>query len=105
MVKGSRARCHLRKSTERSGLFSESDAHLQLLVILVSFRRRREGDADPVLLDPGNPALTDRAILGHHQPKLRRHKRHVFDFDSRTLSRGIAPPPAPRLTPPIPKRP
>ncbi len=50
-----------------------------------------ERQADPVLLDPGDPALVnDRGILRHHEAKALRDEGRVLDVDRRPLERNIA---------------
>ena len=54
------------------------------------FRYVDEGQADPVFLDPGDPALmNDRGVLRHHQAKALRDEGRVLDVDRRALERDI----------------
>ena len=58
------------------------------------FRNRirdlREGQADTILLYPGDPALVhNRGILRHYQAEVPRHEGRVVDIDRRALVRDI----------------
>jgi acyl-CoA hydrolase len=60
-----------RQRFDRRRIKKTSDVPADSLVRMQSLRHRSESHANPVFLDPGNPAFVDRGAVRHHQAKAR----------------------------------
>src|ERR1700730_13628693 len=56
----------------------------------IRVRRGNEGQAYPVLLDPGDVAVVDGGAVGNDKPKARRHEGGIVDIDGGAVRGNVA---------------